>query len=133
MFLCEFSEAVVRRCSLKKVLLEISQNSQENMCQSLFFNKVEKETLAQLFSCEFCENSKNTFFDRTPLVAASEFCEISKNNFSYRTPPVVACDLIFKDSMKDHNLFFTLAIFRWPTVTHWANSIWNHFHLVCQT
>ena len=32
-------EAVVQRCSVKKVLLEISQNSQENN-QRLFFNKV---------------------------------------------------------------------------------------------
>ena len=36
----------------EKVLLEISQNSQEN-------------------TCEFCKISKNTFFYRTPLVAAS--------------------------------------------------------------
>ena len=41
---------------MKKVLLEISQNSQENTC-----NFIKKETLAQLFSCEFCEISKNTF------------------------------------------------------------------------
>ena len=46
------SEAVVQRCSVQKVSLEISQNSQEN-------------------TCEFCEISKNTFFNRTPLVAAS--------------------------------------------------------------
>ena len=37
-----FWEAVVQRCSVKKVL--------------------KKETLAQVFSCEFCEISKNTFF-----------------------------------------------------------------------
>ena len=30
-----------------------------------------KESLAQVFSCEFCEISKNTFFYRTPPVAAS--------------------------------------------------------------
>ena len=34
-------------------------------------NFIKKETLAQVFSCEFCEISKNTFFYRTPLVAAS--------------------------------------------------------------
>ena len=34
-------------------------------------NFIKKETLAQVFSCEFCEISKNTFFDRIPLVAAS--------------------------------------------------------------
>ena len=31
---------------------------------------IKKGTLAQVFSCEFCEISKNTFFN-TPLVAAS--------------------------------------------------------------
>ena len=34
------------------------------------FNK--KENLAQLFSCEFWEISKNTFSYKTPPVAASE-------------------------------------------------------------
>ena len=31
------------------------------------WNFIKKETLAQVFSCEFCEISKNTFFYRTPL------------------------------------------------------------------
>ena len=54
------------------MLFEISQNSQENTCARIsFFNKVaglssatlfKKETLVQVFSCEFCEISKNTFF-----------------------------------------------------------------------
>ena len=34
-------------------------------------NFIEKETQAQVFSCEFCEISKNVFFYRIPLVAAS--------------------------------------------------------------
>ena len=33
----EFSEAVAQRCSVKKVLLEISQNSQENTCARASF------------------------------------------------------------------------------------------------
>ena len=41
----------------------------KHLCQSLFFNKV--ETLAQVFSCEFCQISKNIFLHRTRLVAAS--------------------------------------------------------------
>ena len=63
-----YLEAVVRRCYVKKALLEISQNSQENACACNF---IKKESLAQVFPCEFCEISKNTFFYRTPLVAAS--------------------------------------------------------------
>ena len=33
-------------------------------------SEAKKETLAKVFSCEFCEVSKNTFFHRTPPVAA---------------------------------------------------------------
>ena len=47
-------EAVVQGCSLKKVFLEISQNSRP----ATFL----KKSLAQVFSCEFCKISKNTFF-----------------------------------------------------------------------
>ena len=65
-------ETVVRRCSVKKVLLEISQNSQENTCARVsFLNFIKKETLAQVFSCKFFQNFKNNFFYRTPLEAAS--------------------------------------------------------------
>ena len=35
-------------------------------------NFIKKESLAQVFSCEFCEISKNNFFYRTPPAAASE-------------------------------------------------------------
>ena len=46
-------EAVVRRCSEKAL------------------NLIKKETLAQVFSCECYEISKNTFSHRAPPVAAS--------------------------------------------------------------
>ena len=39
--------------------------------QSEACNFIKKETLALVFSCDFCETSKNTFY-RAPLVAASE-------------------------------------------------------------
>ena len=75
-------EAVARRCSVKKVFLKVTQNSKENTCARVFFfDKVaslrpatllKKETLAQVFSCEFCQISKNTFSYRTPPMAASE-------------------------------------------------------------
>ena len=73
-------EAVTQRCSVKEVFLEISQNSQENTCARVsfwikFFNFIKKETLAQVFSCEFYEISKNNFFHRTPLVAAPKICK----------------------------------------------------------
>ena len=59
-----------RRCSVKKMFLNILQNSQEKTCARVSFliklqascNFIKKETPTQVFSCEFCEISKNTFF-----------------------------------------------------------------------
>ena len=57
-----------------------SGNSQENNCARVSFliklhalacNFIKKETLTQVFSCEFCETFKNTFCYRAPPVAAS--------------------------------------------------------------
>ena len=68
-------EAAVQICSVKKVFLEISQNSQENTCARVSFliklKKKKKETLELMFSCEFCEISKNIYFYRTTPVVAS--------------------------------------------------------------
>ena len=52
----------------EKGVHRILQNSRENTCARVSFLI---KTLAQVFSCEFCEISKNTFSYRTPLVAAS--------------------------------------------------------------
>ena len=71
--LCE--EAVVRRCSVKKVFLEILQSSQENTCGRASF-LIKKETLAQVFSYEFCEISKNTFFTEHFWATASKHLEL---------------------------------------------------------
>ena len=56
------SEAATRGVLCKKMFLEISQNSQESTCArvSILINFIKKEALAQVFSCEFCEISKNT-------------------------------------------------------------------------
>ena len=74
------AEAVIRRCSVKKMFLEISQNWQEITCARISFlikfqvsvcNFIKKETLAQVFSCGFCEISNNAFSYRTPPMAPS--------------------------------------------------------------
>ena len=67
----------------EKVFLEISQNSQENTCARVIFliksqteagayNFINKETLAQVFSCEFCKISKNTLLTEHLWATASE-------------------------------------------------------------
>ena len=82
----EITEAVVRKFSLKQLCLETSHNSQESTRTRDFFNKVaalacnfiKKESLAKVFSCEFSEISKNTFFQRTSQVAASKLIVFKK-------------------------------------------------------
>ena len=63
-----------QRCSIiKGVLINFAKFTGKHLRQSLFLNKVaglrtqacnfiKKETLALVFSCEFCEIYKNTFF-----------------------------------------------------------------------
>ena len=48
----------------KKVLLELSQISQENTCSRASFF-IENETLAQVFSCEFCKILRIPFLQNT--------------------------------------------------------------------
>ena len=76
LYFSHHSRSSHRTCSVKKGFLEISQNSQENTCARVsYFNKsiliksqakacnfIKIETLAQVFSCEFCEISKKIFF-----------------------------------------------------------------------
>ena len=63
MTLCEI-EAVAQRCFIRKdVLRNFAKFTGKHLCRSPFFNQVAcmrpatllKETLTQIFSCEFCE------------------------------------------------------------------------------
>ena len=66
---------------MKKGILEFSQNSQEKTCTRVIFlnevtglqasNFIKKETVAQVFSCEFCEIFKNAFFTEHLWTTAS--------------------------------------------------------------
>ena len=65
----------------KGVLKNVAKFTGKHLCQSLYFNKVacnfiKIETLAQVFSCEFCEISKNTISYRTPPVAVLYFFKV---------------------------------------------------------
>ena len=66
----------------KGVLRNFAKFRGKHLCQSLFLNKVaglrpatllKKKTLAHVFSCEFCEVSKNTCSYITPPMTASAY------------------------------------------------------------
>ena len=74
---------------MKKVLLEISQNLQENTCARISFliklqaqacKFIKKETLIQVLSCEFCKISINTFFTEYLRTTASGNKFVCKTN-----------------------------------------------------
>ena len=64
-----------QRCSVREdALKNFAKLTGKDLCQSLSLIKLLDltcnfivQTLAQVFSCEFCEISKNTFFKKTPL------------------------------------------------------------------
>ena len=73
------AKAVVQRCSVKKVFLNISQNSQENTCARFsFLIKLQtwclqfyyKRDCHRCFPVNFAIFLRTPFFYRTPLVAA---------------------------------------------------------------
>ena len=75
-FLWILSEAATGGVMKEKVFWEILQNSQENTCfrvsfliklQTPLWGLWKKESLEQVFSCEFSEIYTNTFFYRLPL------------------------------------------------------------------
>ena len=83
------TEAATIGVPWKKVFLEILQNSPENNCarvsfliklQVLVCNFIKKESLAQVFSFEFCEISKNNFFTEHLRTTAS--VGIFRDNFA---------------------------------------------------
>ena len=70
-------EAVVGRCSVKKVFLKVSQNSQENTVLESFFNEIVGRRPATLLKSgsstgAFCEIFKNAYFVEHLPTAATE-------------------------------------------------------------
>ena len=102
------------------MFLEILQNSQEN--QNLFFNKV---ALEQVFSCEFCAISKNTFFHltRTPDLLWKE------SRISMILMNVFVCSYSFVN-ITDNSCSFLLFHFCFKFYYPIVNIIVNHRYLV---
>ena len=102
----------------KKVYLKISQSSQENTCARVCY-------ILQVFSCEFCEIFKNTFFCRTPLVAASILIlhYLHNNNTmlipKFQNIAIVYYTYTWKTLITNlfyDNVFYTLLLFHCSTL-----------------
>ena len=61
------------RCCRSRMFLKIGALKDKHLCWSLFLIKLQffkKETPVQVFSCKYCKIFRNSFFYRTPPVAA---------------------------------------------------------------
>ena len=78
------------------VLRNFAKFTEKHLCQRLFFNKVagqrpkaydfiKKEFLAQVFSREFCEISKNTLSYRALLLDSLDATELQQESFIFFT------------------------------------------------
>ena len=91
-----------QRCSIKKgVLRNFVKFSGKHLCQSLFMpqacNFIKKESLAQVFSCEFFEIFKSTFFTEHLRATASGYLRIS-----FRCFPVNFLKFLITPSFIEH-------------------------------
>ena len=86
----EKSEAATRG-----VLRNFAKFTGKHLCQSLFFF-IKKESLAQVFSCEFCEISTNTFFiEHLRTTASKKWPNIFKYSIFYFFVLSIKCITVF--------------------------------------
>ena len=120
-----------QRCSIRKYFSEISQNSQENTCpRPKACNFIlQKETLAVVFSCEFCEICKKTIFtEHLRTTASVSFYSFFLNILSVSSTIPVSTTLL--------SYFYqhTLSVIRlsWQLVAWRNNAVYLHqvsYHL----
>ena len=131
----------------KGVFRNFAKLTGKHLCQSLFFNEVvdqacnfiKKETLAQMFSCEFCEISNNTVFYRAPPVAASV---VRRNTKHKKMKTRESKEWKFEEKVREIGSFVLISCVcfsvvhrssRWMVEVKWNVCFWNTFHLLCLT
>ena len=124
-----------RRYSLKKRVLEsFAKSTGKYLCWSLFFNKaaglrpailLKRETLTQMFSCEFWKIFKNTVFHITLPVPASEI----KNLFNLRAGGLVK--LLQREMYEYLDYLLEANLSRKSMVTRSAKTVAVNYNLSC--
>ena len=91
-FLNNFHVILIARFSkIQSNYQKLLQNKLENKYQISVQTLTLTQTLAKVFSCEFCEISKNNFFHRTFLVAAPALSQCFKTFATYKINKGIIC------------------------------------------
>ena len=79
-FLVSMTSGRLKLFCKKGFLRNFTKFTGKHLCQILFFNKeIQKVTLAQVFSCEFCEITKNSFTEHVWATAKTNNLFKDKN------------------------------------------------------
>ena len=70
---CWYCQDTLNVSILFYILFYLQKKTLKNFSNPQACNFIKKETLAQVFSCEFCQISWNTFFTEGLWAAASEY------------------------------------------------------------
>ena len=101
-------EAIVQRCSVKKVFLEISENSQENTCTRVsFLIKLRPATCFKKRLWHRCFLVNFVKFLRTPLVATSVMCTLFLLNVVLIHNESTSTEISLRYCMKNKRQFDT--------------------------
>ena len=103
-------KAVVQRFSVKKLLLNILLNSQENTCSRVSF-LIKLQTLGLNLNATF-ESLKSLKFPMRAAVGNSDTKHFYSNTLSFQTP-VVAASKIRTKELGIKNFSFDLLIYLW--------------------
>ena len=91
-----------------------------------------KKTPAQVFSSEICEIFKNTFFYRTPLVAASSDAWFLRRFPAYsvhKSNPTLSKIIIFFFVGEEKNSFFRTVIIVWSEIKN-TTLVWHQINFM---
>ena len=102
-----FRRRIAKNCFVKNEFIKIPQKSQKNICATVSFllkmqaeicKFIKKETLAQVFSCEFCTQLLRTPFYITPSAVVSVFSTVYQNQNGRKRSEMKYCNDLHKSS-----------------------------------
>ena len=116
-----------RRCSIKKDVKNFAKFTGKHLCRGLFLVSCRtqaEEILAQVFSCEFCKISKNTFCYRTPSMAASVCC--GRKVAAVKIEKLKAFIIKYYDISKTYSVQFRLLYSANVSYCYFLSMVFSH-------
>ena len=103
------------------VLRNLTKFTGNHLYESIFFIFIKKDTLAQVFSSEFCEISKNSFLRKTPIKTVKGKYDLDNTTYQIQTQ---LCNLCFyRTFLWEPILFFDVLYLNASCIRKWERSL----------